>query len=74
MHTLNFVVTSACTLLGQTDADACGSHTLLGLVVQLYSPNVIQSVYTCTAFCWALCSAYIANVIRIYIKEGGVCV
>ena len=35
-----------------TYIEAFGSKTLLGLVVQLYSHNIIQSVYyTCTAFC-----------------------
>ena len=34
-----------------TYAEPFGSKTVLGLVVQLYSHNIIQSVYyTCTAF------------------------
>jgi hypothetical protein len=33
-----------------TYVEACGSNTLLGSVVQLYSHNVIQSVYSCMAF------------------------
>ena len=57
VYTLLFVVTSAHTLLGHWNLYlfiliyTCGSNTLLGPVVQLYCQNVIQSVYTCTAFC-----------------------
>ena len=35
-----------------------GAHTVLGLVVLLYSHNVIQSVYTCTAFCCYQCKHF----------------
>ena len=31
--------------------ETCGTRILLGLVVQLYSHTVIQSLYTCTTFC-----------------------
>ena len=43
----------------RTYVEACGSHTLLGSVVQLYSHNVIQSVYTCAAFCCYQCTQFV---------------
>jgi hypothetical protein len=57
-----FCHTSVHTLLGpfirNTYIEACGSNGLLGSVVQLYSCNVIQSVYTRTAFCCYKCTHF----------------
>ena len=41
-----------------TFVEACGSQTLLGLVVRRYSCTVIHSVYICTIFVCYLCTHF----------------